>query len=63
MFDDGPYYSRDIVVRLLALAETSFYSDAMAYTNLYQAVRLYDDASLVILRSPMVSPEYEEVII
>lgn len=62
LFGDGPYFSRDAVVRMLALSQSSsLYDDAMAYSNIEQNSLMYNDASLVILRSPMVSPEYEEI--
>lgn len=64
VFGEGPYFSREPIVSMLALDDTtSLYNDAMAYSNITTADGMYDDASLVILRSPMVSPEYEEVTI
>lgn len=63
IFGDKLYYSRNTITGLLALTASTIYDDAMAYSNIEQVPYLYDDASLVILRSPMVSPEYQEVII
>ena len=64
LFGYGPYWSRDRVVRMLALSESgSLYNSAMAYSNIGQDTLGYTDASLVILRSPMVSPEYTEITI
>lgn len=61
IFGDGPYYSIGVPF-MLALADSpSLYSSAAAYCNFQTAPQDYTDASLVILRSPMVSPEYEEV--
>lgn len=60
-FGNSLYYSRDRFVYMLALTATSRYDDAVAYTNLSQGSIIRDNASLVILRSPMVSPEYEEI--
>lgn len=60
-FGNSLYYSREAYVHMVGLTENSLYDSAVAYTNLGQAPILRDDASLVILRSPMVSPEYEEV--
>lgn len=62
LFGDGLYYSMDSVVRMLSIVDTpSIYGQSAAYSNISQSPQLYDDASMVILRSPMVSPEYEEV--
>lgn len=61
IFGEGLYYSISIP-RMLALTDSpSLYSSAAAYSNIETAPQHYKDASLVILRSPMVSPEYEEV--
>ncbi len=60
-FGNGVYYSRDRYVHMVGLTENSLYDSAVAYTNLSQAPVIRDEASLVILRSPMVSPEYEVV--
>lgn len=57
------YYDRDLVVYMLAMEESSSFGNAVAYTNFSTAASYKDDASMVILRSPMVSPEYEEITI
>lgn len=61
VFGEGLYYAIS-VPRMLALTDSpSLYSSAAAYSNFEPVIQNYKDASLVILRSPMVSPEYEEV--
>ena len=64
-FGGSLYYSRDLWVSMLSMSsdEGSLYDDAVAYSNIAQASEIRDDASLVILRSPMVSPEYEVVVV
>lgn len=52
-------YYRDYTVGMIGLTDDML-ADAVAYTNLSQTSTFRDDASLVIFRSPMVSPEYEE---
>lgn len=63
---DGPYYIDDGVVRALsnnAGEIESIYGDGVAYTDIGQAFPNVMHSSMVIMRSPMVSPEYEEVIV
>lgn len=60
-FGNSLYYSRQDYVHMIGMTENSLYDSAVAYTNLELTAILRDDASLVILRSPMVSPEYEVV--
>ena len=61
-FSNSLYYTRDVIVSMMPIEDSSsLYSSAAAYCNVGQANDMYNDASMVILRSPMVSPEYEEV--
>ena len=60
-FGNHIYYNRNNSVHMVGLVDDERYGNAVAYTNLSQTSTPRDDASLVILRSPMVSPEYEEV--
>ena len=55
------YYSMDAYVGVLALQDNSLYNSAVAYSNFSPNAPHRDNASLVILRSPMVSPEYQEI--
>lgn len=63
-FNNNLYYTRDLLVPMMPINDSSsLYGSAAAYYNVGQTEDMYNDASMVILRSPMVSPEYEEVII
>lgn len=63
-FSNSLYFTRNAVVSMLPITDSSsLYGSAAAYCNVGQTNDMYNDASMVILRSPMVSPEYEEVII
>lgn len=66
VMDDGPYYTRyGIPVRTEPADDSAFvaFGDAVAYTTLGQGGYDNTKASMVVLRSPMVSPEYEEITI
>lgn len=61
---DGPYYRDDqAIIRAVPYdtASGSVFGDGVAFTNMGQATYGSKHASMVIIRSPMVSPEYEEI--
>lgn len=62
---DGPYYRDDqAIVRAVPYSEvpsTSVFGDGVAFTDKGQATYGNRYASMVVIRSPMVSPEYEEI--
>lgn len=64
---DGPYYRDDqAIVRAVPYsgnASGSVFGDGVAFTDLGQATYGSKYASMVIIRSPMVSPEYEEIVV
>lgn len=65
--NDGPYY-RDDQDRVRAVpysdvATGSVFGDGVAFTTLGQATYRTLYKSMVVIRSPMVSPEYEEIVI
>lgn len=65
--NDGPYYGDDKpVVRAVAYDNSqasSLFGDGVAFTDLGQGTYGNKYSSMVIIRSPMVSPEYEEIVI
>lgn len=67
--DDAPYYKDDqSPVRAVSpggvgASTGSLFGDGVAFTNIGQAVFPCKYASMVIVRSPMVSPEYEEIVV
>ena len=61
---DGPYYTNQSYVTTMGVDENpANYSNAVALTNRGQTTWGYKTASMVVLRSPMVSPDYEEIVI
>ena len=64
---DGPYYRDDqAIVRAVSYDPAqpgSVFGDGVAFTDLGQATSGSRHSSMVIIRSPMVSPEYEEIIV
>lgn len=64
---DGPYYRDDqAIIRAVPYSGTasgSIFGDGVAFTNMGQATYGSKYASMVIIRSPMVSPEYEEIVV
>lgn len=62
---DGPYYRDDqAIVRAVAYDPAqpgSVFGDGVAFTDLGQGTYGCKHSSMVIIRSPMVSPEYEEI--
>lgn len=64
---DGPYYRDDqAIIRAVPYSGTSsgsIFGDGVAFTNMGQATYGSKHASMVIIRSPMVSPEYEEIVV
>lgn len=62
---DGPYYRDDqAIVRAVAYdtaQSSSVFGDGVAFTDLGQGSYSNRHSSMVIIRSPMVSPEYEEI--
>lgn len=64
---DGPYYRDDqAIVRAVPYSGTpsgSIFGDGVAFTDLGQGTYGSKHASMVIIRSPMVSPEYEEIVV
>lgn len=65
--NDGPYYRDDqAIVRAVPYSGTasgSVFGDGVAFTDLGQGTYGSKHASMVIIRSPMVSPEYEEIVV
>lgn len=64
---DGPYYRDDqAIIRAVPYSGTpsgSIFGDGVAFTNMGQATYGSKYASMVVIRSPMVSPEYEEIVV
>lgn len=64
---DGPYYRDDqAIIRAVPYsgdASDSIFGDGVAFTDLGQGTYGSKYASMVIIRSPMVSPEYEEIVV
>lgn len=63
---DGPYYVDDARARSVpysGIDTGSGYDDGVAFTNAGQGTEYNKYASLVITRTPMVSPEYEELVV
>lgn len=64
---DGPYYRDDqAIIRAVPYSGTpsgSVFGDGVAFTNMGQSTYGSKHASMVIIRSPMVSPEYEEIVV
>jgi hypothetical protein len=64
---DGPYYRDDqAIVRAVPYSGTpsgSIFGDGVAFTDMGQGTYGSKHASMVIIRSPMVSPEYEEIVV
>lgn len=64
---DGPYYRDDqAIIRAVPYSGTSsgsVFGDGVAFTDLGQGTYGSKHASMVIIRSPMVSPEYEEIVV
>ena len=62
---DGPYYRDDqAIVRAVAYDPAqigSVFGDGVAFTDLGQGTYGNKHSSMVVIRSPMVSPEYEEI--
>lgn len=58
---DGPYYTDTMIVRGVSKDNSYEMKDAFAFTDRGQSVGDSARSSLVVMRSPMVSPEYEEI--
>lgn len=67
--DDAPYYRDDQTpVRAVSPGgigggSGSLFGDGVAFTNIGQSTYGSEYSSMVIMRSPMVSPEYEEIVV